>query len=180
MVGDDAELIALVMAAGDQRAFASLVNRHQQAVRGLLMRLCRNHALADDLAQDTFVKAFRNISGYSGSGSFRAWLCRIAYNEFLMSARKRKAADRALERLKAEPMEHSIEQGAPGARVDLDRALAELGEEERVCVVMCYATGLSHSEASEATGLPLGTVKSHVNRGRAKLKAWFERKETAA
>lgn len=180
MTGDDAELIALVLAAGDQRAFATLVTRHQQAVRGLLIRLCRNHALADDLAQDTFVKAFNKISGYSGAGSFRAWLCRIAYNEFLMSARKRKSADRALERLQAEPHETSTQPGAPGARVDLDRALAELGEEERACVVMCFAGGLSHSEAADATGLPLGTVKSHVNRGRAKLKAWFERKEAAA
>jgi RNA polymerase sigma-70 factor (ECF subfamily) len=180
MAGDDAELIALVIAAGDQRAFATLVNRHQQAVRGLLMRLCRNYALADDVAQDTFVKAYNKISAYSGSGTFRAWLCRIAYNEFLMSARKRKSADRALERLQAEPHETSIEPGAPGARVDLDRALAELGEEERACVVLCYAGGLSHTEAAEATGLPLGTVKSHVNRGRARLKAWFERKESAA
>lgn len=180
MTGDDSELIALVLAAGDQRAYAALVTRHQQAVRGLLMRLCRNHALADDLAQDAFVKAYNKISSYSGSGSFRAWLCRIAYNEFLMSARKRKAADQALERLQAEPHETSTRPGAPGARVDLDRALATLGDEERACVVMCYAGGLSHSEAADAMGLPLGTVKSHVNRGRARLKAWFERMETAA
>ena len=179
MAGEDAELIALVLATGDQRAFSTLVGRHQQAVRGLLMRLCGNHALADDLAQDTFVKAYNKIGGYSGSGSFKAWLCRIAYNEFLMSARKRKAAERALERLKAEPQETAAHPGAPGARIDLDKALAELGEEERACVVMCYAGGLSHGEAADATGLPLGTVKSHVNRGRAKLKAWFERKETA-
>jgi RNA polymerase sigma-70 factor (ECF subfamily) len=180
MVGDDADLIALVLAAGDQRAFATLVSRHQQAVRSLLMRLCRNHALADDLAQDTFVKAYNKIGGYSGSGSFRAWLCRIAYNEFLMSARKRKAADKAMDRLQAEPQEMSAVIAAPAARVDLDRALATLGEEERICVVMCYAGGLSHSEAAEATGLPLGTVKSHVNRGRARLKAWFERRDAAA
>ncbi len=180
MAPSDAELIALVMAGGDQRAFSALVSRHQQAVRGLLMRLCRNHALADDIAQDTFVKAFEKISTFSGTGSFKAWLCKIAYTQFLMSARKRKAADKALERLQAEPVETSTSSGAPGAKVDLDRALATLGEEERACVVMCYAGGMSHSEAAEAVGLPLGTVKSHVNRGRAKLKAWFEKKEQAA
>ena len=179
MAGEDAELIALVLATGDQRAFSTLVGRHQQAVRALLMRLCRNHALADDLAQDTFVKAYNKIGGYSGAGTFKAWLCRIAYTEFLMSTRKRNAAERALERLKAEPQETAAHPGAPGARIDLDKALAELGEEERACVVMCHAGGLSHGEAADATGLPLGTVKSHVNRGRAKLKAWFERKETA-
>lgn len=180
MAGDDEELIALVRASGDQRAFSSLVVRHQQSVRGLLMRLCRNHALADDLAQDTFVKAYDKISAYSGSGSFRGWLCKIAYTQFLMAARKRKADDRALERLKAEPAETAATPSAPAARVDLDKALATLGEEERTCVVMCYAGGLSHAEAADATGLPLGTVKSHVNRGRARLKYWFERKESAA
>jgi RNA polymerase sigma-70 factor (ECF subfamily) len=180
MTPSDAELIALVMAGSDQRAFSALVGRHQQAVRGLLMRLCRNHALADDIAQDTFVKAYEKISTYSGTGSFKAWLCKIAYTQFLMSARKRKAADKALERLQAEPAETTTNPGAPGAKVDLDRALATLGEEERTCVVMCYAGGMSHSEAADAVGLPLGTVKSHVNRGRAKLKAWFEKKEQAA
>jgi len=180
MTPSDAELIALVIAGKDQRAFGALVARYQSPVRAVLMRLCRNAALADDLSQETFLKAYNKISAYSGSGSFKAWLCRIAYNEFLMSARKRKAADKALERLQAQPTEDSETPGAPGARVDLDRALSELGEEERICVVLCYASGLSHSDAAEVTGLPLGTVKSHVNRGRAKLRAWFERKEVAA
>jgi RNA polymerase sigma-70 factor (ECF subfamily) len=126
------------------------------------------------------VKAYDKIATFSGAGSFKAWLCRIAYTQFLMSARKRKSADAALERLRAEPEDIAAAPAAPGARVDLDRALATLGEEERACVVMCYAGGLSHSDASQALGLPLGTVKSHVNRGRTKLKAWFERKEIAA
>ncbi|MEQ8403509.1 MAG: RNA polymerase sigma factor [Oceanicaulis sp.] len=179
MDASDSELASLVM-AGDQRAFGALVSRHQQAVRGVLMRLCRNSALADDLAQDAFIKAYDKIAGYSGIGSFKGWLCRIAYTEFLMHARKRKAQDRTLERLKAEPEADHVPAGPAGARVDLDRALATLGEEERTCVILCYAGGMSHSEAAETTGLPLGTVKSHVNRGRARLKAWFERKEVAA
>lgn len=176
----DAELVALVLAGGDTRAFGQLVSRHQQTVRGLMMRMCRNPALADDLAQDAFIKAFNKIDSYSGTGSFKAWLCRIAYNEFLMGARKRKAADKALEKLQAQPSETSEAPRDGGARVDLDRALATLGEQERTCVVLCYASGLSHTEAAEITGLPLGTVKSHVNRGRAKLRAWFDRKEVAA
>lgn len=176
----DAELVALVIAGSDQRAFGTLVVRHQQAVRAVLLRLCRDGALADDLAQETFVKAWNKIGSFSGSGSFKGWLCRIAYTEFLMAARKRKAAGRTLDRFEAEPSDDHVPAGPAGARVDLDRALATLGEEERVCVVMCYAAGMSHSEAAEATGLPLGTVKSHVNRGRARLQAWFERKEKAA
>jgi len=61
-----------------------------------------------------------------------------------------------------------------GDSVDLDRALSKLSEPERTCIVMCYACGMSHSEAAEATGMPLGTVKSHVNRGREKMKALLE------
>jgi RNA polymerase sigma-70 factor (ECF subfamily) len=180
MTPSDGELIAMVIAGKDQRAFSSLVSRHQSAVRAVLMRLCRNAALADDLAQETFIKAYNKITAYTGAGSFKAWLCRIAYTEFLMSARKRKAIDKTMEKLKAQPMDTHQAPADGGARVDLDRALATLGEEERVCVVLCYASGLSHSDAAEVTGLPLGTVKSHVNRGKAKLKAWFERKEEAA
>ena len=180
MAASDEELVALVVAARDTRAFGELVRRHQSLVRAMMMRLCRNHALADDLAQDAFIRAFNKIDGFKGDGSFKAWLCRIAYTEFLQSARKRKAADKALERLQEQPAETSETPRDAGGKVDLDRALATLKEEERACVVMCYACGMSHSEAADVTGIPLGTVKSHVNRGRDKLKTWFETKEKAA
>ncbi|MEO1039452.1 MAG: RNA polymerase sigma factor [Pseudomonadota bacterium] len=176
----DDELVALVMAGRDKRAFGVLVRRHEVVVRGLLMRLCRNHALAEDLAQDAFVRAYTRIDSYRATGSFKSWLCRIAYTEFLKSARKRKSADRALDRLQNDAVEDSAPPADGGARVDLDRALATLKPDERVCVVLCYAGGLSHSEAAGVTGFALGTVKSHVKRGRDKLKAWFERKVEAA
>ncbi|MCC5995476.1 MAG: RNA polymerase sigma factor, partial [Oceanicaulis sp.] len=153
--------------------------RHQQAVRALLVRLTRQPSLADDLAQETFLKAWTRIASFRAEGSFKAWLCAIAYAEFLMSARKARAARRLADSLAAEPGETSAPPGPAGERVDLDRALAHLAEDERTCVVLCYASGLSHSEAAQVTGLPVGTVKSHVNRGRAKLKRWFERKEAA-
>jgi len=180
MTPGDAELAALAAAGGDKRAFGSLVSRHQQAVRGLLRRLCRNEAMADDLAQEAFIRAYEKIASYSGTGSFKAWLCRIAYNEFLMEARRGRSRTRTLDALKAEPGEESQAPQDAGARIDLDRALTTLGEDERTCVVLCYASGLSHSEAAEVTGLPIGTVKSHVNRGRARLKAWFDAMESAA
>ena len=166
----------MVVAARDGAAFGELVRRHQGVVRGMMTRMCGNHALADDLAQEAFIKAFNKINSYTGSGSFRGWLCRIAYNEFLMSARKRKATDKAMERFKQD-VDDVEKPRDMGSVVDLDRGLKTLKEDERVCVVLCYASGMSHAEASEATGMPLGTVKSHVNRGREKLKAWFEAEE---
>jgi len=179
MKATDAELTALVIATKNSAAFGELVRRHQALVRSMLHRMCRNHALADDLAQDTFIRAFEKVGSFKGTGSFKSWLCSIAYTEFLKSARKRKSADRVLEKFKADVEETEAPRDM-GNVVDLDRALATLKEEERAVVVMCYSCGMSHSEAADATGMPLGTVKSHVNRGRAKLQAYFANAETGA
>jgi|TARA_R100000455_G_C6263286_1_gene118561 RNA polymerase sigma-70 factor (ECF subfamily) len=172
----DEELVALVVAAKDNIAFGELVRRHQGLVRSMLARMCGNRALAEDLAQEAFIRAFRKIGSYTGKGSFKSWLCRIAYNEFLMSARKRKATEKAMDRFKQD-IDDTEAPRDMGSVVDLDRALATLKEDERAAVVLCYASGLSHSDAAEMLNLPLGTVKSHVNRGREKLKAWFEQSE---
>ncbi|HCY54503.1 MAG TPA: RNA polymerase subunit sigma-70, partial [Oceanicaulis sp.] len=122
----------------------------------------------------------RRIETYRGQGSFRPWLCQIAYSRFLMGLRREKSRQRLLDAAAREPAELASSPGQPGSRVDLDRALAMLGDDERHCVVLCYAAGLSHSDAASITGLPLGTVKSHVTRGRARLKDWFDRQESAA
>ncbi|MHA6288346.1 RNA polymerase sigma factor [Maricaulis sp. CAU 1757] len=172
MSATDEDLTALVVATGNPAAFGELVRRHQGLVRSMLQRMCRNHALADDLAQDAFLHAFQKIGSFRGTGSFKSWLCSIAYTEFLKSARKRKSSDRMLDRFKGD-VEDSEAPRDMGNVVDLDRALATLKEEERIAVVLCYSCGLSHGDAAEATGMPLGTVKSHVNRGRAKLRAYF-------
>lgn len=180
MAMTDEDLVARVLATADRQAFGELVGRHQRLVRGLLARLSGNRADADDLAQETFVQAWQRIATYRSEGSFKAWLCQIAYSRFLMSARKDRARGRLMEGLRADPPVLDQAKALPGASLDLDRALASLGDEERACVVLCYASGLSHAEASGVTGLPLGTVKSHVNRGRARLKDWFDRQESAA
>jgi RNA polymerase sigma-70 factor (ECF subfamily) len=176
MGASDAELTALVIATRNPAAFGELVRRHQSLVRGMLQRMCRNHALADDLAQDAFIRAFEKVGSFKGTGTFKSWLCSIAYTEFLKSARKRKSTERALEKFQV-GLEDSEAPRDMGNVVDLDRALATLKEDERALVVMCYSCGMSHSEAAEATGMPLGTVKSHVNRGRAKLQVYFQETE---
>jgi RNA polymerase sigma-70 factor, ECF subfamily len=179
MQASDEELVALVVATQDNNAFGELVRRHQGLIRGMMARMSRNRALAEDLAQDAFIRAFQKIGSFSGTGSFKSWLCKIAYNEFLMAARKRKATDKAMEKFKGEVDDTEMPRDM-GNVVDLDRALATLKDDERTAVVLCYSCGMSHSEAAEATGMPLGTVKSHVNRGREKLKAFFETAEAVA
>ncbi len=155
-------------AARDVAAFSMLARRHQSNVRGLLQRLTRgNHALADDLAQETFIEAWRGIGNFRGDSAFSTWLYRIAYSRFLMTARKRKP-DEPLGDWQGEAPSG---EGATLARIDLERAFAKLSPPESAALTLCYALGLSNTEAADAMELPLGTLKSHVLRGREKLKA---------
>jgi RNA polymerase sigma factor (sigma-70 family) len=161
----DQELAALA-AAGDRAAFGELVRRHNPAVRGLLMRMGADPASADDLAQDAFIAAFGAVAEFRGEGTFAAWVKRIAARLYIKRWKKRL---RLAEESEA-PVSLVGGEGEAAQRMDLDDALRELSEAERVCVSLCYGAGLSHTEASEALGVPLGTVKSHVKRGLDKLR----------
>lgn len=163
---DERDLVARAT-AGDMSAFAHLVRLHQSRVRGFLRRLARGDgATADDLAQETFLEAFRKISDYRGDGSFAGWLSRIAYSRFLMELRKRKST---------RPLENPDEDGIDDARgmdakMDLERAFARLSVAERAALTLHFALGHSHEETASVMGAPLGTVKSLIARGREKLK----------
>lgn len=178
MALSDAELTVLVSATKDAAAFGELVQRHQTAVRGLLRRLTGDVARADDLAQDAFIRAFERIGDFSGAGSFRAWLCRIAYREFLQSERRRRLIGRVTELFGREkeaalpPPEQARD--LPDMGLAVRAALARLAPKERDALVLCDACGFSHTEAAEIMGLPLGTVKSHVRRGREKVRSILE------
>ena len=159
-------------AAGDTAAFGVLVRQHQSKLRGFLLRMTRgNHALADDLAQETFLEAFRKIAQY-GSGSFFGWLCAIAYSRYLMEARKRKleSLDEAAEMVDDAPEAER----ASMVRLDMEKAFARLVPAQRAALTLCFALGLSNEEAAAALDMPLGTLKSHVNRGREKLAALLD------
>jgi len=152
----------------DVAAFNALARLHQSKVRGLLLRLTRgNHATADDLAQETFLEAWRAIGNFRGDSAFATWLYRIAYSRFLMQARKRKP-DEQLDDWQGEAPSGA---SASHARIDLERAFTRLSAPESAALTMCFALGLSNTEAAEALDMPLGTLKSHVLRGREKLKA---------
>lgn len=167
----DADLIARVLLREDQNAFGELVRRYQSPVRGFLARLADGDAhLADDLAQETFVKAWRKIGTFRSDAKFSTWLFGIACNEWRMHARRRK--ELALEEL-AEPSAGLAQPEAATAsnlRLDLAAAMKLLTTAERAAIVLCCQNGLSHDEAAQALGCPLGTVKTNVLRGREKLK----------
>jgi RNA polymerase sigma-70 factor (ECF subfamily) len=173
-VSDTDETLAREAKRGSTHAFESLVRRNQSLVRGFLRRLCAGDAaLADDLAQETFVMAWRRIGAFEAKGSFKGWLCRIAYTQFLQNRRSAKASARREEAVMAEAATVQDDRAAAEARLDLDRVMAVLSPEQRAAMALCYGEGMSHAEAAEALGLPLGTVKSHVVRGRAKVLAGF-------
>ena len=165
----DADLVTRVLVDDDQHAFGELVRRHQSSVRGLLRQLTRaDTALADDLAQEAFVRAYRNIRSFRGEARFSTWLYRIAYNCFREHARRRKefvGIDE--EQLQSEHDPHIVD---PGLRHDLMHALSLLPLHERTAVLLCCQNGLSHDEAARVLDIPLGTVKTNVLRGREKLK----------
>jgi len=164
-----AEQILLGQAAGgDATAFASLVRRYQSPLRGFLLRLTRgDHALANDLAQEVFIEAYRKLAQYDGRGAFAGWLYAIAWSRFRMAIRKRRT-----EALGEEDVPDTAAAAAGGseARLDLEKAMAKLAPGERASLTLCFALGMSHEEAAKALNIPLGTLKSHVTRGREKLK----------
>jgi RNA polymerase sigma-70 factor (ECF subfamily) len=162
----EAQLVAAAQ-AGQTAAFSRLIELHQQAVRGFLRRLCGSHADADDLAQETFVTAWSQIGRFRPGESLKAWLCGIAYRKWM--THRRGEARRAVRDAAAVPDEIGGGSAASDARLDASAALAALAPDQRACVALCLGAEFSHTEAAEALGLPVGTVKSHVVRGRAKL-----------
>jgi RNA polymerase sigma-70 factor, ECF subfamily len=161
-------VVALAM-SGDRSAFTELVWRRQSWLRNLLRRLCHDPALADDLAQQVLLKAWRSLPQLRSVSAFGGWLRRLAINAWLAHARAASPAASLpdLQELSAA----AVFVPAAAERLDLDRALAQLSPPERLCVVLAYSEGMSHGEISAATSLPLGTVKSHVRRGAERLRA---------
>ena len=168
-------MLVVLASRGDEAAFAELVRRRQAWVRGTLRRLSGDVTLADDLAQDAFLHAWQKLAGLRDPDAFGAWLRQIAVNIWLQHARRQRIPMDAIEE-SPRALNAESEGGMSNAvtRIDLESALTRLRAAERLCVVLAYAEGMSHAEIAEATGLPLGTVKSHVARAAAKLRGWLK------
>jgi len=177
----DAQLIARALVGDDRHAFAELVRRHQSSVRACLRKLTAgNHALADDLSQETFVLAWRNLKSFRHEARFSTWLYRIATNCWLADARKRKeellgdrddaVADEDAADASSSDTAHGDHARGAALKLDLERAMAVLSEGERAAIVQCYHNDLTHEEAAYVLDCPVGTVKTHVLRGKQKLK----------
>ena len=163
----DLSLIAQVTIFGNQRAFDELVRRYQSPVRRFFLhQTLGDGQLSDDLAQETFIKAYTNIGFFHGLSSFQTWLMRIAYNVFYDYTRKRQMSfsDRPL----AEN-QHPTAASQQSLSMDIYDALALLKPDERTCITLQLIDGYDIAGIAKITHLKEGTVKSHLSRGKEKL-----------
>ena len=161
--------------SGDRDAFEEIVRRRQSWLRNLMRRCCGDAALADDLSQQVLLKVWLGLPSLKEAQAFGAWMRRIAVSIWLQHLRKKDALrgaddlDDADDPVGAGAEGAASRRDAPGARMDLNTALATLSEPARLCVVLSYHEGLSHAEIATLTEIPLGTVKSHIQRGTKRL-----------
>ena len=179
----DLSLVAQVTLFGNQRAFDQLVRRYQSPVRRFFLhQTLGDSQLSDDLAQDTFIKAYTNIGSFHGLSSFQTWLMRIAYNVFYDYARKEKTHPQPLPVMEGRKYNLGgnaiTEVTTPllnreglevGLQMDLYAALALLKPNERTCITLQLIDGYDIAAIAKITHLKEGTVKSHLSRGKEKL-----------
>ncbi|WP_439473110.1 RNA polymerase sigma factor [Brevundimonas sp.] len=164
------EQIVLLAMTGHETSFAELVLRHQGWVRSLVRRsLPSATAAADDVAQEVFIKAWRKLPGLRDARAFHGWLRRIAVHAIVDQVRLRHDLEDAATDDEAEtPVDLRAED-----RIDLQACLSRLTPGQRLCVLLVHGEGLTHREAAEETGLPIGTVKSHLARATPLLRTWL-------
>ena len=165
---NDISLVAQVVVFKNTKAFDELVKKYQSPIRRFFLNLtCGDSELSDDLAQDTFIKAYTNIASFKNLSSFSTWLYRIAYNIFYDYIRSRKETNdldaRGVDAIS------SVEQDNLGQKMDVYQSLKTLKEIERTCITLFYMEDVSIEKIAGITGCPVGTVKSHLSRGKEKL-----------
>jgi len=190
----DISLVAQVAVFGNGRAFDELVRRYQSSVRRFFLnQTLGDSQLSDDLAQDTFIKAYTNIRSFRGLASFQTWLMRIAYNVFYDYVRKEKvkvnseqfssdtssvecvaAANSCVSSVASElSSSASLFTLHSSLKMDLYAALALLKPDERTCITLQLIDGYDIAGIAKITGLKEGTVKSHLSRGKEKLATYL-------
>jgi RNA polymerase sigma-70 factor (ECF subfamily) len=172
MPSSDRHLVRVTL-DGDLRAFEQLVERHRDVVLRIAARIAGDDE-AEDVAQDTFLRAYHRLGRWRGEGEFRTWLLRIAHNAALDNVASRRSAPMALEAATEEIAD--AQERAPAARLEaaerrarLDRKLKGLRPPHRTVLVLRDVEGLSYGEIAEVAGMPVGSVKGRLHRARAEF-----------
>ena len=178
----DLSLVAQVAVFGNKRAFDELVRRYQSPVRRFFLNLTLgDEQLSDDLAQDTFIKAYLNIGKFRAMASFQTWLMRIAYNVFYDNCRKMRNDKLEMRNVNDKMKnDHSSLSNSSlftlhsSLKMDLYAALALLKPDERTCITLQLIDGYDIQKIAEITGIKEGTVKSHLSRGKEKMATFLK------
>lgn len=170
---NDITLVTQVAVFGNKRAFDTLLRKYQSQVRRFLLGLTAGDSqLADDLAQETFIKAYTNIGKFRGLSSFSTWIMRIAYNthyDYLRTHHQTEDADTPAVAARSGGTTADCALG-----IDILNALATLKPEERTCITLQLIEGQPIDKIASITGMTSGTVKSHLHRGKDKLTTYLK------
>ena len=168
----DISLVTKVVMLHDRKSFDLLVKKYQSPIRGFFLRqTLGDQQLSDDLAQDTFVKAYTHLASFKGTANFSTWLYRIAYNVWYDYNRSHKIT----QDIDTPAVAHQNARGENAAlKMDLLNALKILSDNERTCITLQLMDGLSIDKIADVTGLAQGTIKSHLARGKQKLASYLK------
>jgi RNA polymerase sigma-70 factor (ECF subfamily) len=167
----DKELATRVALHGDEQAFTLLVEHHQGAIRNYLRRLLvSDNAAADDLAQETFLAAFRKMGSWRGTAKLSTWLHTIAYRKFLDYQRKHR---RQMTMAKL-PDGGQDNRQALDNEIMVKHLMGLLKPKDRAVLTLAYGAGMSHAEIANVVDQPLGSVKARIHRAKLKLYKWLQ------
>ena len=173
MTSEDISLVTQVAVFHNKRAYDKLVMKYQSPIRRFFLNQTLGDVqLSEDLAQDTFIKAYTSITQFKGISSFSTWLYRIAYNVLYDYMRSRKLTEDIDQPV---VLKHNSQQTDLGLKMDLVEALSILSPAERTCVNLQLMEGQPINKIAEITGLAEGTIKSHLSRGKLKLTNYLKK-----
>ena len=167
MSESDETLVSRTLRLKDTTAYGELVRRYEQKILMLQQRLTGERALAEDLTQETFLRAWQKLDTFSGTGSFGGWLASLGYNVFRAHWRKHK---RQNDEVPLDDLALSAPARDETGSAELDRLLGLLPRQDQVILTLSYAYGLSNTEVGAVLDMPAGTVKARIHRAKAKIR----------
>ena len=169
---NDISLVTKVAVFHDRKSFDLLVRKYQSPIRAFFLHQTMGDSqLSDDLAQDTFIKAYTHIKSFQGKANFSTWLYHIAYNVWYDYTRSHKVT----QDIDTSVVVHkNVAMGSGTLRMDIMNALRVLNENERTCITLQLMDGLSIDNIAEVTGMAQGTIKSNLSRGKMKLASYLK------
>lgn len=167
-MSEDSELLLRIVATDDRKAFEEILRKYQAPIRTFFRKMCGGDGeLVNDLAQETFLKAYRGIASFNGQAKLLTWLYSIAKNVYFEHLRRSEKFEELVE-------DETGMTTSTDSHLDIAKCMLKLSSEERMVLTLSYTDGLSQTEVAELLEMPLGTVKTHALRAKEKLKVLLQ------